>query len=87
MLANFSETMLLSNEEWGYVVEHEPPPKLYMDTVLKNDKAAYRLFVKDLWDRGMVKFKKSPRYLITPFFVAKKDGTLRLVWDCRVVNR
>ena len=47
----------------------------------------YQSFVKDMYEAGMLGFTSSPQGLVTPFFVAKKDGRQRLILDCRGVNR
>lgn len=60
--------------------------KPYMDEVLRFDDHAYHDFIGDLWERGMLTFGHSCRASITPFFVVKKSGKLRLVLDCRQAN-
>ena len=40
-----------------------------------------------MYEAGMLGFTSSPQGLVTPFFVAKKDGRQRLILDCRGVNR
>ena len=45
------------------------------------------MFVKDLYVSGLLRFTVDPLDFVTPFFVTKKDGRLRLVWDCRGSNR
>ena len=79
--------MMLSEEEWGSVVEHGDVIKPYMDVKLQQSPEEYRHFVKKLYDVGMLRFTCSPQDLVTPFFVSKKDGRLRLILDCRGVNR
>ena len=61
--------------------------KPYMDEVLRADENIYHGFIVDLWHRGMLTFGRVKRADITPFFVAKKDGRLRLVLDCRATNQ
>ena len=58
-----------------------------MDEVLKSDINMYHNFIYDLWTKGMIKFGKEKKAGITPFFVTKKDGRLRLVLDCRSANQ
>ena len=58
-----------------------------MDRILRTDRKAYVTFVGDLWRKGMIDSTLSPADFCYPFFVAKKDGNLRLVWDCRETNR
>lgn len=79
--------MMLSEEEWGSVVEHGDVIKPYMDVKLQQSPEEYQHFVKKLYDVGMLRFTCSPQDLVTPFFVSKKDGRLRLILDCRGVNR
>ena len=67
-------------------VSHAPRVKPYMDEVLKSNTSLYHDFIGDLWDKGMITFGQSKRALITPFFVTKKNGKLRLVLDCRATN-
>ena len=61
-------------------------PKIYMDDALKRDKKLYLQFVVDLYKRNMIRFSETCASVITPFFVIKKDGRLRLVLDCRETN-
>ena len=81
------DKMLLSEDEWGEIAEHNPGFRPYMDTILQNDPNKYNKFIKDLYDKNMVDITFSPKDLIAPFFVKKKNGKLRLVLDCRGVNR
>ena len=60
--------------------------KPYMDEVLRSSPSLYHDFVGDLWDRGMLTFGTFKKAGITPFFVIKKKGKLRLVLDCRATN-
>ena len=64
----------------------ETKMKPYMDEILRQDSSMYHQFVYDLWSKGMLTFGRRKRAEITPFFVAKKDGRLRLVLDCRATN-
>ena len=79
--------IFVSGDEWGHIVEKGGSIRPYMDEVLRHDQKQYYTFVKDLFDRGMITFTTKPRAIITPFFVAKKNGKLRLVLDCRGVNQ
>eukprot|EP00438_Fugacium_kawagutii_P013651 Skav213124 [mRNA] locus=scaffold107:139529:142876:+ [translate_table: standard] len=67
-------------------VELDKKCQPYMDVILKNDQGMYEEFVRDLWSRGMLTFGQEHRATITPFFVIKKNGRLRLVLDCRRAN-
>jgi hypothetical protein len=58
-----------------------------MDIVLQRDEIKYQDFVLSLYKRGVIQFTHRPKDRITPFFVTKKSGALRLVLDCRAVNQ
>ena len=79
--------MMLSEQEWGMIAENQTPVEPYMDPLLKNDLPEYALFVQDLYSKNMIDFCEAPSDFVTPFFVAKKSGKLRMVLDCRAVNR
>lgn len=79
--------MMLTPQEWGEVVEKGLQVKPYMDVVLQHDSHQYHTFVHGLYQRGMLHFTSRPKDITTPFFVAKKDGRLRLVMDCRSINQ
>lgn len=82
-----SRCMMLTEAEWGQVIEEGNTMKPYMDTKLQNSAQEYQNFVKTLYDAGMINFTSDPQDLVTPFFVAKKDGRQRLILDCRGVNK
>ena len=82
ILEAYDSSMLCSEEERLSKDMVSP----YMDTVLQGSNATYVEFVKDLWERGMLEFQSDAAAVVTPFFVIKKSGKLRLVLDCRVSN-
>ena len=82
-----AERMMLDEDAWGRISEEQSGFRPYMDKVLANDKQKYNQFIVDLFDKNMVDFTAKPKDLISPFFVKKKNGKLRLVLDCRGVNR
>ena len=61
----------------------------YVDPVLKNDVGAYSRFLSELYKRNMVKFKpaEGEEGVLGIFFVAKKSGQLRLIFDTRKMNQ
>lgn len=85
ILVAYHDTMLRD-------VEKEPPKKLpgditpYMDVKLKASPSMYAEFIRDLWDRNMLDFLTEAKSIVTPFFVIKKSGRLRMVLDCRASN-
>ncbi|CAK0835229.1 unnamed protein product [Prorocentrum cordatum] len=86
-LLHFEARMLRSADEWGKIVETEPPITPYMDEYPRKHDDAYVTFVSDLVSAGMVSFTFNPKDLVTPFFVSKKNGQQRLVWGARIPNR
>ena len=79
--------MLLSDDEFGSMVEKQQPICTYMDPTLRDSLPTYCTFIQDLFLCGMVEFTNRPSGLVTPFCVAKKSGKLRLILDCRDTNR
>ena len=79
--------MLLDEEGIGAMMEENKPIQTYMDPLLRDDIGLYCNFVHDLFEAGMIDFTNRPQGLVTPFFVAKKSGKLRLILDCRETNR
>ena len=57
-----------------------------MDERLAKDVKLYEDFVVGLWASNVLGLTDSPLEMNAPFFVTKKDGTLRMVWDCQVAN-
>ena len=58
----------------------------YKDEVFRKDRAAERSFIARLVKLGMIGVSRCRKGRITPFFVSKKNGKQRVVWDCRLVN-
>eukprot|EP00974_Lingulodinium_polyedra_P063982 6179656-Lingulodinium_polyedra.AAC.1 len=58
-----------------------------MDIELKKDADLYYNFVKDMYEANIIQFTTQAKDWVTPFFVGKKSGRLRMVLDARVVNR
>ena len=52
--------MLLDEDEWGMVAEHEPSVGMYMDPALRDDLPLYCSFIHDLYDCGMIEFTDRP---------------------------
>ena len=87
LLNDFKTTLLHYSQTWSHILETEPPIMPYMDVRLRSDLLLYEKFVERLHDAGMIAFTDRPLDLVTPLFVEKKGGRLRLVWDCRSCNR
>ena len=85
-LREFKQRMLLSEDEFGQRCESEPPAIPYMDKKLADDIRLYADFVAQLDRANMLRYTLDPKDLVAPFFVRKRSGQLRIVWDCRAVN-
>ena len=79
--------MMVDEAEWGEIIERGDVVKPYMDVNLQKHPELYHGFIEDLLDKGLIGFTDNPRDLVTPFFVAKKNGKLRFILDCRAVNK
>ncbi|CAK0894817.1 unnamed protein product, partial [Prorocentrum cordatum] len=62
------------------------PRETYMDEVLRNSPHAYQRLVKRLERAGMIDYTVQPQEFCSLFFVRKKNGSQRLVVDCRRSN-
>jgi hypothetical protein len=61
-------------------------PEPYWDPILKNNRVAYREFLQDLDNAGVLQYRRRSRCKIGIFFVRKSNGDLRMVVDCRQAN-
>ncbi|CAK8991991.1 unnamed protein product [Durusdinium trenchii] len=57
-------TMLLSDEEWGEVLEKGDLVRPYMDVRLQHDQQLYTSFIQDLHAKGMISFTWRPREIV-----------------------
>ena len=85
LLVDF-ETTLMADDDVVRQRREDGPGRPYFDTVLRSNRAAYIDFLKRLADVNILAPRTSVMDTITPFFVGKKDGRLRLVLDCRLAN-
>ena len=46
----------------------------------------YGAFIRDLMDRGLIELVAETEAYLGVFFVGKKDGRLRLIFDTRIAN-
>lgn len=74
VIADPHRCMMLSEDEYGEVIEMNGSIHPYMDPLLRDDMPTYCTFIKDLFDSGMIEFTNQPRGLVTPFCVTKKSG-------------
>ena len=57
----------------------------YIDPAFRSG-AVYGAFLRDLLDRGLIELVAETGAFLGVFFVGKKDGRLRLIFDTRVAN-
>lgn len=64
------------------------PKRPYMDPILKHKQNDYENFIRELRQRHMIKFKldTSDAGDLGIFFVRKKNGSQRLIFDTRILN-
>ena len=61
----------------------------YIDPVLKHNPVEYAGFLHELYSRSMIKFRvaNGEKGKLGVFFVTKKSGQLRLIFDTRLLNQ
>ncbi|CAK0891989.1 unnamed protein product [Prorocentrum cordatum] len=59
---------------------------LFLDPVLRDNPKLFGEFVSELWEAGVVEVSDDALEESGMFFVRKKSGALRLIWDTRVPN-
>ena len=79
--------ILLEDEDIAKTNLEENPITIYTDDILRQDVSAYLAFVRRLAGLGLLSFTTTRRSRVAPFFVSKKKGKQRLVWDCRAANQ
>jgi hypothetical protein len=84
-LERFDECLLLPPDARREVAATSSV-RSYMDPILRGNAPVYRRFVSELKDKGLLLWTRSPKMITTPFFVGKKDGSLRMILDARKTN-
>ena len=62
-----SNRMLVTEDEWGQIIEQNQTVTPYMDETLRASPQEYVDFIKDMYDAGMLGFTSKPQGLVTPF--------------------
>lgn len=86
-IMRFEEVMLKDEDEWGMECERGGHVRPYFDARLARSRTEYKNFVRRLADAGLIRFGTRSQVVVTPFFVYKKDGRRRVIFDCRPANR
>ena len=87
LLAGFEKILLYDDVEWGALSDDCVEAGLYFDPILKKERKVYLDFVAMLRARGLCRLSLRCKGRVGVFCVGKKTGRLRLILDCRRVNR
>ena len=87
LLAGFEKKLLYDDVEWGRLSDECVEAGLYFDPVLVKERAMYLDLVSRLRARGLCRLSLRCKGRVGMFCVGKKSGKLRLILDCRRVNR
>jgi hypothetical protein len=79
--------LLLSQSEFGALLEGEGRIVPYMDPVLARSPKQYRGFLSLMSASGVLTWTCCPRDRVGVFFVRKKNDSLRVILDARSPNR
>ena len=87
LLHTWDTSMLRTGSEYQQHIKQNPPLRPYVDPALNNPRA-YADFLLTLRKAGMLKWRRAPNRKpdLGIFFVGKKDGALRLIFDTRRLN-
>ena len=86
-LENFTEEMMLSDEEIAGVLEKGLEGLRHIDPVLERNPRNYHEFISDLYECKLVGFTAAPKVQVGAFVVTKKGDRQRLIIDARRTNR
>ena len=87
LLERFIERHRRSPEEIDELNQTFGAIKPYMDRRLESSPRLYRRLVRQLDQKGMIHWTRSPKSFISLFFVKKRSGALRMITDARPTNR
>ena len=82
-----ADDFVRSESEFNDLIRECGRPTVYGDPIFKRDRSQYLQFVADGVKRGVFSLGTKRRESVDVFFVCKKDGTLRLIVDCRHSNQ
>ena len=89
LLLDWRTAMLRSPQDYTQYIANSKPLKPYIDPELADHPSTFSEFLTRLHDAGMLRFRlaKERSGALGLFFIKKKDGTLRLIFDTRKLNR
>eukprot|EP00971_Amphidinium_carterae_P335507 6471406-Amphidinium_carterae.1 len=87
LLDGFEEKMLKPREEVWQEMDHGEDTRSHWDPTLLRDNEAYSQFVAKLIELNILGLTVEPLETNGVFFVKKKNGTLRMICDCRRANK
>ena len=85
-LVDFRDHILTDDHTYRQRLK-DSPVRPYQDVRIREDRGVYLGFLRSLFERGLLGSSGSRRGRVTPFFVSKKGGSQRLVFDCRRTNQ
>ena len=80
------ESRMLRPEDEQALIGGASPTLPYVDPKLKGSRRSQISFAKQLLEIGLFRVTRRRRGTVGVFFVEKKNGTLRLILDCRPTN-
>ena len=86
LLEGFEQRLLRDPSEVESLIRDHGEPIVYMDATLGRSRKQYKQFVQECFEIGLVSYTTDCRSQLGIFFVSKKDGSLRLILDCRRTN-
>ena len=89
LLLDWRTAMLRTPQDFTQYIANSTPLKPYIDPELAGSPLSYSGFLERLHEAGMLRFRLAQEKsgALGLFFIKKKDGTLRLIFDTRKLNR
>ena len=76
----------LDSRQLSAALEKEPMPRPYWDPKLRKSSAHLESFLRRLYDRKLVSFRRAYKAEVGIFFVKKKQDKIRMIVGCRQAN-
>ena len=83
LFEGFRERLLLTEDEHTALIQEQGLAGLYVDPVLKRDRKCYLGLLITMHEKGLLRWLPTMQEQVGLFFVAKKNGSLRLIADAR----
>ena len=79
-------SMELDSGQLSAALQKEPMPRPYWDPELRKSPEHLGSFLRRLYDRKLVSFRRAYNAEVGIFFVKKKQDKIRMIVDCRQAN-